>query len=140
MQKIYLSVYLNTLLVFEYLCNQANIRVNRVFVSVLHDSIEVMNFRYHPKEASVHLPVPMWNIKPTILISGEEVIITGYSHAEAHSDGSYEISIASLLGHPLSTKQWSELCPPPSHNTATVPYSNPPILVGGITAGVATYI
>ena len=88
----------------------------------VHDSIEVMNFRYHPqwKEASVHLPVPMWNIKPTM--SGEKVVIIGYSHAEARSDGSYEISIASLLGHPLSTKQWSELCPPPSHNTAMPPF------------------
>ena len=104
----------------------------------IHDSIEVMNFRYQPqwKEASVHLPVPMWNIKSTM--SGEKVVIIGYSHAEARSDGSYEISIASFLGHPLSTKQWSELCPPPSHNTATVPYSNPPVLVGGITAGIAT--
>lgn len=35
MQKIYISVYSNTLLVFKYLCNQVNIRVNRVFVSAL---------------------------------------------------------------------------------------------------------
>ena len=37
----------------------------------VHDSIEVMNFCYHTqwKEASVHLPVSMWNIKPTM--SGE---------------------------------------------------------------------
>ena len=104
----------------------------------IHDSIEVMNFRYHPqwKEVSVHLPIPMWNIKPTL--SGEKVIIIGYSHSTARSDGSYEISVASLLGHPLSTKQWSELDTPPYHNTATVPYSNPPLLVGGSTAGVAT--
>ena len=33
-----LSVYLNTLLVFEYLCNRANIRVNQVFVSALATS------------------------------------------------------------------------------------------------------
>ena len=35
MQKIYINVYPNTLLVFEYLCNRANIRANRVFVSAL---------------------------------------------------------------------------------------------------------
>ena len=106
--------------------------------NTIHDSIEVMNFRYHPqwKEVSVHLPVPMWNIKPTL--SEEKVIIIGFSHTTARSDGSYEISVASLLGHPLSTKEWTELHPPLSHNTATVPYSNPPILVGGISAGVAT--
>ena len=35
MQKIYINVYSNTLLVFEYLCNRANIQENRVFVSAL---------------------------------------------------------------------------------------------------------
>ena len=32
MQKVYIIVYLNTLLVFKYLCNRANIRANQVFI------------------------------------------------------------------------------------------------------------
>ena len=35
--KIYIIVYSNTLLVFKYLCNRANIRANEVFVSALLD-------------------------------------------------------------------------------------------------------
>ena len=41
MQKININVYPNTLLVFEYLCNQANIQANRVFVSALIYSLEI---------------------------------------------------------------------------------------------------
>ena len=41
-QKIYINVYPNTLLVFEYLCNRANIQANRVFVSaLLNDMVQV---------------------------------------------------------------------------------------------------
>ena len=36
-------VYLNTFMVFEYLCNQANTRVNQVFVSALFSSIANIN-------------------------------------------------------------------------------------------------
>ena len=104
----------------------------------IHDSIEIMNFRSHPewKEVSLCLPVPMWNIKPTI--SGSNVIIMGYSHASARNNGSYKIPVASFLGQPQSNKQWNELCPTPYHNSATIPYSNPPVLLGGSTAGIAT--
>ena len=104
----------------------------------VHDSIEIMNFRCHSewKEVSLCLPVPMWNIKPTL--SRKNVIIMGYSHAMARNNGSYEIPVASFMGQPQSTKQWNELCPAPYHNTATIPYSNPPVLLGGSTAGIAT--
>ena len=42
------------------------------------DSIEVMNYHQQLqwKEISVHLPVPMWAIKPTI--SGGDITIVGY--------------------------------------------------------------
>ena len=36
-------VYPNTFMVFEYLCNQANTRVNQVFVSALFSSIANIN-------------------------------------------------------------------------------------------------
>ena len=35
MQKIYIIVYLDTLLIFKYLCNRVNIQANRIFVSAL---------------------------------------------------------------------------------------------------------
>ena len=103
-----------------------------------HDSIEVMEYRdeLQWKEISLHLPAPMWNIKPTI--SGDNIIIVGYSITGGRSNGHYQITIdeiISSLDQPLSTgavsTKWKE-CSPATHlKTATVPYSNPPVIVGG---------
>ena len=102
------------------------------------DSIEVMN--YHDqlqwKEVSLHLPVPMYAIKPTI--SGDYITIVGYSHAGGRSSAYYQIStqeIISSLDQPLSTgavtRQWQKLSVATHWDTATVPYSNPPVIIGG---------
>ena len=102
------------------------------------DSIEVMN--YHDqlqwKEVSIHLPVPMWSIKPTI--SGDYITIVGYSDNKGDNKGYYQIStqeILSSLDQPLSTgavtRQWQELSTATYWHTATVPYSNPPVIIGG---------
>ena len=94
-----------------------------------HDSIEVME--YHDqrlwKEISVHLPVPMWAIKPTI--SDNNIIIVGYSreHYQITTD-----EIISSLDQPLSTgTKWKEMLPATHYCTVTVPYSNPPLIIGG---------
>ena len=101
------------------------------------DSIEVMNYRHQLqwKEVSLHLPDPMWNINPTI--SGDYITIVGYT-----SDHSYNTvyqtttqEIISSLDQPLSTgavtTQWQELSAATHWATATVPYSNPPVIIGG---------
>ena len=104
----------------------------------IHDSIEVME--YHDelqwKEISLHLPVPMWNIKPTI--SGDNIIIVGYSHAGGRNNGHYQITIdeiISSLDQPLSTgavsTKWKKMLHATHHETVTVPYSNPPVIIGG---------
>ena len=101
------------------------------------DSIEVMN--YHQlqwKEVSVHLPVPLWSIKPTI--SGDYITIVGYGNNGSRTNGCYQIStqeIISSLDQPLSTgavtRQWKELSVVTHYETTTVPYSNPPVIIGG---------
>ena len=104
----------------------------------IHDNIEIME--YHDqlqwKEISVHLPVPMWNIKPTT--SGDKIIIVGYDTTTGPSHGHYHITIdekISLFCQPLSTgavsKKWKECSPATHWNTATVPYSYPPVIIGG---------
>ena len=101
------------------------------------DSIEVMNYRQQLqwKEVSLHLPVPMWNIKPTI--SGDYIIIVGYSSDHRYTTV-YQITtqeIISSLDQPLSTgavtRQWQKLSAGTYWNTTTVPYSNPPVIIGG---------
>jgi len=58
------------------------------------DNIEVMNWRQKSlwREVSVKLPIRMWNIKPTI--SGEHLLIVGYSTATGRNKGSYQIPVA----------------------------------------------
>ena len=102
------------------------------------DSIEVINYRQQLqwKELSLHLQVPMYVINPTI--SGDYITIVGYTNDEGRDKGYYQIStqeIISSLDQPLSTgavtKQWQELSSATHWDTATVPYSNPPVIIGG---------
>ena len=101
------------------------------------DSIEVMNYRQQLqwKEASLHLPGPMWNINPTI--SGDYITVVGYS-SDLRYNTVYQTTtqeIISSLDQQLSTgavtTQWQELSSPTHWDTATVPYSNPPVIIGG---------
>ena len=102
------------------------------------DSIEVMNYHHQLqwKEVSVHLPGPMRCINPTI--SGDNITIVGYIDEEGCDKGYYQIStqeIISSLDQPLSTgavtRQWKDLSAATYWNTSTVPYSNPPVIIGG---------
>ena len=103
----------------------------------IHDTIEMMNYHINLQwiNVSVNLPVPMWNIKPTI--SGDNITIVGYSDAAGRSNGYYQIAIEEILDQPLSTSatsnQWKIMSPAPHGFTATVPYSNPPVIIGGIS-------
>ena len=109
------------------------------------DSIEIMNYHQQLqwKEVSVHLPVAMWSIKP--IICGDYIAILGYSDNEGRDKGCYQISteeIISSLDQPLSTGavtgQWKKLSPAVHWNTTTVPYSNPPVIIGGSNPDGAT--
>ena len=111
-----------------------------------HDSIEVMDCELLQwNKVSIHLPVPMRTIHPTI--SGEDLIIVGYTHSSGRSKESYKIPIAVLLSdtqHSV-TAQWKEFAPAPYWETSVIPFSNPPIIIGGHdlkkvpTADVAVY-
>ena len=102
------------------------------------DSIEVMNYHQQLqwKEVSVHLPVSMWNIKPTI--SGDYITIVGYSQGGSGYSTHYQLpveEIISSLDKPLSTGavtgQWKKRSSATHWNTTTVPYSSPPVIIGG---------
>ena len=107
-----------------------------------HDSIEVMEChdQLKWKEVSIHLPFPMWDIKPTI--SGNNIIIVGYTYAVGRNCEHYQITtddMISSLDHPLSTgTKWKKMLPATHYDTVTVPYSNPPLIIGGNIKGVAT--
>jgi len=103
------------------------------------DSIEVMNYHQQLqwREVSVHLPIPMWDIKPTI--SGEYITIVGYSQDGGRNNGYYKIAVEEVMSSlnqststgAVSTAQWKKMSAAPYWNTVTVPYSNPPVIIGG---------
>ena len=115
------------------------------------DNMEVMNYHHLQwREASAHLPVPMWAIVPTI--SGDNIIIVGYSIATGRNNGCYQISTEELIlsfDQSLSSGavpvQWKELSTAIHYDTATIPYSNPPVIIGGgdqsdvLTSDVSLY-
>ena len=88
------------------------------------------------KEVSAHLPVPMYAIKLTI--SGDYITIVRYSNNEGSSNGCYQIStqeVISSLDQPLSTgavtTKWKDFPSATHYYFTTVPYSNPPVIIGG---------
>jgi len=98
------------------------------------DNIETMNwYKRSPwRQVSTKLPVPMWSIKPTI--AGEHLLIVGYTRAGGCDNGSDQLpvaSITSLLSSDQVASQWKQLSSAPHWNTVTVPYSNPPLIIGG---------
>ena len=102
----------------------------------IYNSIEIMDYRnLQPwKAVSAYLPISMWNIKP--VISGDNIAIVGYS-VEERSNGYYQIAIETIISslhQPVfSATKWRRLLPASRYETATVPYSNPPVVIGGTT-------
>ena len=108
------------------------------------DNMEVMNCHHLQwREVSVHLPVPMRGFKPTI--SGDNVIIVGYSTATGRNKGCYQIPTEELIlsfDQSLSPRavpvQWKKLSAATHYFTTTIPYSNPAVIIGGDKGGVPT--
>jgi len=103
------------------------------------DNIETMNWHQRSpwRQVSTKLPVPMWNIKPTI--AGEHLLIVGYE-----TDGgrrfaiSYQLPVSSITSLSSVASHWEQLSSAPHYDTVTVPYSNPPLIIGGSVKGVPT--
>ena len=105
---------------------------------IILDKIEVMDCqgKLQWKEVSIHLPVPMWAIKPTI--SGDYIAIVGYSNTRGRNRGYYQITTQELLlslDQPFATgavsPRWKRVSIATHYDTATVPYSDPPVIIGG---------
>ena len=110
------------------------------------DSIELMDYHNEMKwkNISLKLPVPMCNIKPTI--SGDDITIVGYGTATGQSNIHYQIAIEEMISSfnqspstSTTSNLWKNKSPAPHYNTATVPYTYPPVIIGGDVKGVLTF-
>ena len=93
-------------------------------------SIEVMNLmEMHWREVVTHLPFTMWNMSTTIC-NGEMYII-GYAGSDnMRYQAAYKLAV-SEIENSTSAKVWKKLHSPPRARTTVVPYTFPPMIVGG---------
>ena len=97
-------------------------------------SIEVMNVTDHKlfwKKVATHLPFPMWNMSATIC--NDEMFIIGCAHYKWRYGKAYKLAVSSIVNSLfVEVCSWKELYMPSTAATTTiVPYSSPPMIVGG---------
>ena len=104
---------------------------------VVQDDIEVLNWieNSHWRKVSIKLPVPMYGFTPTI--SDDHLLIVAYCGADMRYKGAYQIPVANITAsidqqHNSDTHtKWTELTAADHWDTALVPSSSPPVVVGG---------
>ena len=110
-----------------------------------NDDIEILNWQQPPLQwlrVEISLPVPMWAISLTV--SSDKLFIVGYNQIKGRSTSVYQLPVKSLVEQPLyanelrSDDTWIKLCSAPYHDTALVPSSDPPVIVGGNSRGLPT--
>ena len=108
------------------------------------DTIEVLELTtLQWRIVNTHLPEPMGILSAT-MCSGK-LIIVGYTNADnEHSNGTFLIDINKILTQPQHTSstgedhKWSRLADAPYFNTALIPNSSPPVIIGGSIQGKTT--
>ena len=100
------------------------------------NDIELLNYKQssHWVIARMKLPEPMW--VPSLTISNDLLYIVGYGRADVkRTNVAYQVpvdtitSTAQLTGD--QTTHWNKLPPAPYYATAIIPYSYPPVIIGG---------
>ena len=106
--------------------------------TVPQDDIEVLNWIKNSqwRKVSIKLPVPMYGF--TSIVSDDHLLIVGYVGVDMESyNGAYKIPVANITAsngqqHNSDTPTiWTKLTAADHWQTALVPSSSPPVVVGG---------
>ena len=108
------------------------------------DDIEVLNYKQssHWVIARMKLPVPMWN--PSLTISDDLLYIVGYNRAITRSNAAHQVPAVDIITSSAAqltsnqTAHWTKLPQDPHYNTAIIPNSCPPVIIGGSKQDVPT--
>ena len=94
------------------------------------DDIEVLNWveNSHWIRVPIHLPVPMFIIKP-IISDGNLLFVEYYETNFFITAGGYKIPVADITS--VKQHNWTQLTPASNIGVALVPNSSPPIVIGG---------
>ena len=118
---------------------------------VAQDDIEVLNWieNSHWRKVSIKLPVPMYGFTP--IVSDDHLLIVGYGSTDMKGySNAYKIPVANITAsgdqqhkwYWYTPTKWTELTAADQYNTALVPSSSTPVVVGGKNqsdkGGVAT--
>ena len=108
------------------------------------DDIEVLKLTqpFQWMKSNIKLPQPMW--RTSLTISHDQLYIVGYSTSDGRYSTAYQLPIASIITSttkpPTSGQSvaWNKLPNAPHYNTALLPHSYPPVIIGGDIQGVPT--
>ena len=108
------------------------------YINTFYDDIELLYYKQSPHwiRTNINLPEPMYFISLTI--ADDLLYIAGYTTSDMkRSNEAYKIAankITSSVAQPPTssqTVQWTTIPSTPHYNTATIPNSCPPVIIGG---------
>ena len=106
------------------------------------DDIEVLNYKQSSHWVIAKMPEPMW--APSLTISDDLLYIVGYGIATGRTSAAHKVPVDIITSSATQltsnqTAHWTKLPPAPHYNTAVIPNSCPPAIIGGDdTQGVPT--
>ena len=106
------------------------------------DDIELLNYKHssHWVIARMKLPEAMWDLSLTICDG--LLYIVGYNTATDRTGAAYKVSVDMVTSSAPQitnrTAHWTKLPPAPHTDTAIIPNSCPPVIIGGSIKGVPT--
>ena len=99
------------------------------------NDIELLNYKQssHWAIARMKLPEPMW--VPSLTISNDLLYIVGYDRPKGRTSAAYQVPVDTITSTDQltsdQTTHWTELPPAPHYQTAIIPNSCPPVIIGG---------
>ena len=109
----------------------------------ISDDIEVLNYKQssHWVIARMKLPEPMRS--PSLTISDDLLYIVGYTRATGRTNAAYQLPVDTITSSAAQltsnqTAHWTKLPSAPHFETAIIPNSCPPVIIGGNIQGVPT--
>ena len=102
----------------------------------LSDDTEVLNYKQssHWVIARMKLPEPM--VIPSLTTSDDLLYIVGYNRATGRTNAAYQLPVDTITSSAAQltsnqTAHWTKLPPAPHYDTAIIPNSCPPVIIGG---------
>ena len=107
------------------------------------DDIELLNYKQSSHWVIARMKLPEAMRLPSLTIPDDTLYIVEYSKATGSTREAYKVSVDKVTSSAAQltnnqTTHWTKLPPAPHNNTAIIPNSCPPTIIGGKKQGVKT--